>query len=32
MKKRVAIPLSIFIGLVFWFVVLGIIGSKMDPP
>jgi hypothetical protein len=31
MKKRVAIPLSIFIGLVFWFVVLGIIGSKKDP-
>jgi hypothetical protein len=31
MKKRVAIPLAIFIGLVFWFTVLGIIGSKKDP-
>jgi hypothetical protein len=32
MKKRVAIPLSILFGLVFWFIVLGIIGSKMEPP
>jgi hypothetical protein len=32
MKKRFAIPLAILIGLVFWFVVLGIIGSKMNPP
>jgi hypothetical protein len=32
MKKRIAIPLAIFIGLVFWFVVLGTIGSRMDPP
>jgi hypothetical protein len=32
MKKRVAIPLAIFIGLVFWIIVLGIIGSRMDPP
>jgi hypothetical protein len=32
MKKRVAIPLAIFIGLVFWFIVLGTIGSRMDPP
>jgi hypothetical protein len=31
MKKRFAIPLAILIGLVFLFVVLGIIGSKMAP-
>jgi hypothetical protein len=31
MKKKFAIPLAIFLGLVFWFIVLGIIGSRMDP-
>jgi hypothetical protein len=31
MKKRVAIPLSIFLGLLFWFIVLAIIGSRMEP-
>jgi hypothetical protein len=31
MKKRVAIPLSIFLGLVFWFIVAAIIGSRMEP-
>jgi hypothetical protein len=32
MKKRFAIPLAILLGLVFWVVVLGIIGSKTNPP
>jgi hypothetical protein len=32
MRKRVAIPLSIFLGLLFWFIVLAIIGSRMEPP
>jgi hypothetical protein len=31
MRKRVAIPLSIFLGLVFWFIVLAAIGSRMEP-
>jgi hypothetical protein len=31
MKKRVVIPLSIFLGLLFWFIVLAIIGSRMEP-
>jgi hypothetical protein len=31
MRKRVAIPLSIFLGLVFWLTVFGIIGSIAGP-